>query len=73
MEQYSTLIGVILEKLDQTYKDLLFNYNGMDGVLQQHSAEERASVPELMTIAELKDVYGELIRRLEERMPGIKD
>ncbi|MBE1443383.1 hypothetical protein [Paenibacillus sp. OAS669] len=73
MEQYSTLIGVILEKLDQTYKDLKFNYNGMDGVLNQHSEEERSNTPELLTLAELRDVYGELIQRLEERMPGIKD
>lgn len=73
MEQYATLIGVILEKLDQTYKDLKFNYNGMDSVLGQHSAEERSNTPELLTITELRDVYGELIRRLEERLPGIKE
>ncbi len=29
MEQYQPLIGVILEKLDQTYKDLQFNYNAL--------------------------------------------
>ncbi|WP_231506194.1 hypothetical protein [Paenibacillus sp. UNC451MF] len=72
LEQYATLIGVILEKLDQTYKDLQFNYNGMDSVLKQHTEEERSNTPELLTIAELRDVYGELIRRLEERLPGIK-
>jgi len=73
MEQYSTMIGVILEKLGQTYKDLKFNYNGIGGVLKQHSPEERASVPELITLAELRDVYGELMHRLEERLPGIKE
>jgi hypothetical protein len=72
MEQYNTLIGVVIEKLDQTYKDLKFNYNGLDSVLQSHSPEEAANTPELLTVKELRDVYGELIDRLEKRLPGLK-
>jgi len=72
MERYSTLIGVVLEKLDQTYKELTFNYNGLDSILKEHSAEDAANTPELITIKDLRDVYGELIERLEHRMPGIK-
>ncbi|CAG7626494.1 hypothetical protein ACFQI7_14380 [Paenibacillus allorhizosphaerae] len=73
MEKYQTLIGVVLEKLDQTYKDLTFNYHGLDGVLQTHTEEERQNTPELLTINELRQVYDELIRCLEHRLPGIKD
>lgn len=73
MEQYVALIGVILEKLEQAYKDLKFNYDGMDAVLRQHSPEEKANTPELITIGELRDIYGELITRLEARMPGLKE
>jgi hypothetical protein len=72
MDQYNTLIGVVLEKLDQTYKDLVFNYNGLDSILKGHSAEEAANTPELLTIKHLRDTYGEMIERLEQRMPGIK-
>ncbi|NOU96106.1 hypothetical protein GC093_23190 [Paenibacillus sp. LMG 31456] len=73
MEQYSTLIGVVLEKLDQSYKDLKFNYNGLDTILKGHTAEEAANTPELITIKDLRDTYGELIERLESRLPGIKE
>ncbi|PZE19490.1 hypothetical protein [Paenibacillus xerothermodurans] len=72
MEQYSVLIGVIIEKLDQTYKDLKFNYDGLNSVLQSHTTEETENTPELLTMKELRDVYGELIHRLETRLPGIK-
>nr|WP_275984011.1 hypothetical protein [Paenibacillus hamazuiensis] len=72
MEQYQTLIGVVLEKLDQTYKELKFNYNGLDGVLSGHTDEERSSVPELITIKDLRDAYGELIGCMEKRFPGLK-
>ncbi|MDF2960058.1 MAG: hypothetical protein K0S39_1793 [Paenibacillus sp.] len=72
MEHYSTLIGVVLEKIDQTYKDLNFNYKGLDDILKSHTAEELAHTPELITIKELRDIYGELIERLESRLPGIK-
>ena len=73
MEQYQTLIGVVLEKLDQTYKDLKFNYEGLDGILQSHTEEERQDTPELLTITELRRTYEDLIRALEHRLPGIKD
>ncbi|TDF97708.1 hypothetical protein [Paenibacillus piri] len=73
MEKYSTLIGVVLEKLGQTYKELTFNYNGLDAILKEHSAEEAANTPELITIRDLRDTYGELIAQLEQRWPGIKD
>ncbi|MDQ1910120.1 hypothetical protein RAC89_06360 [Paenibacillus sp. GD4] len=72
MEQYASLIGVVLEKLDQTYKDLKFNFEGLGSVLEQHSEEERKNVPELITMAELRDTYADMIRALEERLPGIK-
>ncbi|MNI98833.1 hypothetical protein D3C73_1577600 [compost metagenome] len=72
MEQYASLIGVVLEKLDQTYKDLKFNFDGLGSVLDQHSEEERRMVPELITMAELRDTYADMIRALEERLPGIK-
>lgn len=72
MEQYASLIGVVLEKLDQTYKDLKFNFEGLGSVLERHSEEERKNVPELITMAELRDTYADMIRALEERLPGIK-
>lgn len=72
MEQYQTLIGVVLEKLDQTYKDLKFNYHGLDSILSNHSEEEISNTPELMTITELRDSYGEFIQCMERRFPGIK-
>jgi hypothetical protein len=73
MEQYNTLIGVVLEKIDQTYKDLKFNHHGLDSVLKNHSPEEAADTPELITIAMLRDMYGSLIRDLEKHLPGIRD
>ncbi|TVY07645.1 hypothetical protein [Paenibacillus cremeus] len=72
MEHYATLIGVVLEKLEQTYKDLKFNYEGLDSILKQHSLEEQANTPELLTIAHLRDAYGEFIQSVESRFPGIK-
>jgi hypothetical protein len=73
MEHYSTLIGVVLEKMDQTYKDLKFNYIGLEGVLKSHSQEEIMNTPELITITMLKDMYGALVREIETQLPGIKD
>ncbi|MEK8131200.1 hypothetical protein WMW72_25160 [Paenibacillus filicis] len=72
MDTYSNLIGVVLEKLIQTHKELQFNYEGLSGVLSQHTEEERRSIPELITIAELRDGYGELLHSLERRFPGVK-
>ncbi|ALS23635.1 MULTISPECIES: hypothetical protein [Paenibacillus] len=72
MEQYQTLIGVVLEKLDQTYKDLKFNYQGLDSILGDQSPEEIANTPELITITDLRDAYGEFIQCIERRFPGIK-
>ncbi|MBP1989905.1 hypothetical protein [Paenibacillus eucommiae] len=72
MEQYQTLIGVVLEKLTQTYKEMKFNYDGLEGVLRTHTSEEISNTPELITITELRDSYGELISTLEKRFPGIK-
>jgi hypothetical protein len=72
MEQYQSLIGVVLEKLDQTYKELRFNYDGLASVLDRHTPEEIASTPELLTITELWNAYGEFIRSMEQRFPGIK-
>lgn len=72
MEQYQSLIGVILEKLDQTYKDLQFNYNGLDGIIKGHSEQEVQNTPELITMMELRDSYFELIQVLEKRFPGLK-
>ncbi|OXM84920.1 hypothetical protein [Paenibacillus rigui] len=73
MEHYQTLIGVVVEKLDQTYKDLKFNYQGLNGVLQQHSEEEIKQTPELTTIQDLRDAYDEMIRCAEKLFPGIKE
>ncbi|MED4603507.1 hypothetical protein P9314_23040 [Paenibacillus validus] len=72
MEQYQPLIGVILEKLDQTYKDLQFNYNGLDGIIKGHSEHEVRNTPELITITELRDSYLELLQVMEKRFPGLK-
>ncbi|MBP1156944.1 MULTISPECIES: hypothetical protein [unclassified Paenibacillus] len=72
MEQYQTLIGVVLEKLNQTYKDLKFNYKGLDSILSNHSAEEISNIPELITITDLRDSYGEFIQCMEKQFPGIK-
>lgn len=72
MEQYQTLIGVVIEKLQQSYNELVFNYQGLSGILDSHSEDERRNIPELLTIAELRDTYGEAIERLERRMPGLK-
>jgi hypothetical protein len=73
MEQYQALIGVVLEKIDQTYKDLKFNYNGLDSVIKNHSQEEAANTPELITLAMLRDMYGSLIQEIEVHLPGIKE
>lgn len=73
MERYASLIGVVVEKLGETYKDLKFNLNGLEGILGEHGEEERTSIPELITIRELRDAYAEMIRCLEDRFPGIKD
>lgn len=72
MEQYQTLIGVVLEKLDQTYKELQFNYSGLNGVLSQHTEEEIRSTPELTTIKDLRDSYAEMVQCVEKLFPGIK-
>lgn len=72
MEQYQTLIGVVIEKLDQTYKDLAFNYNGLSGVLQQHTQEEIQKIPELTTIRDLRDSYADMMQCMEKLFPGIK-
>ncbi len=72
MEAYQNLIGVVLEKLGQTYKELKFNYEGLHGVLCNHSEEEISETPELLTIKELRDSYAEFIRTMENRFPGIK-
>lgn len=73
MEQYQTLIGVVLEKVELTYTDLKFNYNGLESVLNGHSQEEINNTPELLTITMLKDMYGALIQELEKQLPGIKN
>ncbi|NHN30837.1 hypothetical protein [Paenibacillus agricola] len=73
MEPYQTLIGVVLEKVGQTYKELKFNYDGLEGVLKGHSQAEIEQTPELLTITMLKDMYGALILELEQQLPGIKD
>ncbi|TBL80797.1 hypothetical protein [Paenibacillus thalictri] len=73
MEQYQPLIGVVLEKLAQTYKELKFNYEGLDGVLKAHTSEEIERTPELITIKDVRDAYGSLIDCMEKQFPGIKD
>jgi hypothetical protein len=73
MEQYNTLIGVVLEKLQQSYNELVFNYQGLGGILDSHTEEERRNTPELITISELYSMYGEMIEHLEKRMPGLKN
>jgi hypothetical protein len=72
MDNYSQLIGVVLEKLIQTHKDLQFNYEGLSGLLNQHTEEERRTIPDLITMAELRDGYQELLQSLERRFPGVK-
>ncbi|GIP37017.1 hypothetical protein J31TS4_02970 [Paenibacillus sp. J31TS4] len=72
MEQYQTLIGVVLEKLEQTYKEMRFNYDGLSSILQQHTEEEKQTVPELITIAELRNGYAEFLRAMEARYPGLR-
>ncbi|SDD77568.1 hypothetical protein SAMN02799630_04006 [Paenibacillus sp. UNCCL117] len=71
-DTYANLIGVVIEKLIQTHKELQFNYEGLSSILGSHSEEERASVPELITMAELRDGYLELLQSLEKRFPGVK-
>ncbi|WP_159887257.1 hypothetical protein [Paenibacillus puerhi] len=71
-ESYSSLIGVVVEKLMKTHKELQFNYEGLNALLSGHTEEERGSVPELITIAELRDGYLELLQSLERRFPGVK-
>jgi hypothetical protein len=73
MEQYQTLIGVVIEKIDQTYKELKFNFNGLEGVLNKHTEEEIANTPELLTITMLRDMYNGLIQEVEKHLPGVKD
>ncbi|MCZ8521233.1 MULTISPECIES: hypothetical protein [Paenibacillus] len=73
MEPYQNLIGVVLEKMQLTYKELLFNLEGLNGVLEQHSDEEKRNIPELLTITQLRDTYAELVRTMEERYPGLRD
>jgi hypothetical protein len=73
LEHYQTLIGVVLEKVEQTYKDLKFNFDGLEGVLKGHSQEEIDHTPELLTITMLKDMYGALIQELEQQLPGLKE
>jgi hypothetical protein len=72
MEQYQNLIGVVLEKMDQTYKDLTFNFDGLSAILNSHSVEENSNTPELITISDLRACYEDLIKTLENRFPGIK-
>ncbi|WP_281891181.1 hypothetical protein [Paenibacillus sp. YYML68] len=72
MEQYQTLIGVVIEKLGATHKELQHNCNGLGSILSQHSEEERLNTPELLTIQELHDGYKELLETLERRYPGLK-
>ncbi|WP_426446591.1 hypothetical protein ACP26L_22625 [Paenibacillus sp. S-38] len=73
MEAYQNLIGVVLEKMQMTHKELRFNLDGLNGVLQQHSEEEKRDTPELLTIAELRDTYAELLSALEGRFPGLRE
>ncbi|WJH36974.1 hypothetical protein N6H14_15590 [Paenibacillus sp. CC-CFT747] len=72
MENYQMLIGVVMEKLGQTYKELKFHYDSLGSVLAEHSPEERKQIPELTTMEDLRGTYGELIRTLEDRYPGIR-
>lgn len=71
-EAYQGMIGVVLEKLMQTHKELQFHCDGLRGVLAAHTPEEAANTPELLTAAELLSVYEELLTSLERRMPGLK-
>ncbi|GKS09693.1 hypothetical protein YDYSY3_06930 [Paenibacillus chitinolyticus] len=72
MEHYQTLIGVVLEKLSQSHQELKFNLDGLNSVLANHTAEEIAAAPELLTIRELRDVYADIIAAAEKRFPGLK-
>ncbi|MGF7032605.1 hypothetical protein J2T17_003528 [Paenibacillus mucilaginosus] len=73
MEAYQNLIGIVLEKMQLTHKELRFNLEGLNGVLQQHTEEEKQNTPELITITELRDTYAEALRALEARFPGLKE
>lgn len=73
MEQYQALIGVVLEKMTETYKDLKYNYESLDELLLAHSPEELSTTPELITIQHLRDGYRDMMTSLESRFPGIKE
>ncbi|MFD2613368.1 hypothetical protein [Paenibacillus gansuensis] len=72
MEQYQMLIGVVIEKLNETYQDVVKNREGLQGILSMHTEEERANAPELLTISELHRAYDEFADLLESRFPGLK-
>ncbi|WP_068774825.1 hypothetical protein [Paenibacillus sp. FJAT-26967] len=73
MEHYQTMIGVILEKLDQTHKELSFNVQGLSSLLNNHTSEEIENTPELLTLRELRDSYAEILDTVEKRFPGLKE
>ncbi|MCZ8512683.1 hypothetical protein O9H85_09705 [Paenibacillus filicis] len=73
MERYNALIGVMIEKLGQTYKDLKYQVEGMESILNGHTEEERLRTPELLTLNEFLLTYRELMADVERRFPGIKD
>ncbi|MVP01146.1 hypothetical protein [Paenibacillus lutrae] len=73
MEHYQTMIGVILEKLGQTHKELSFNVQGLNSLLNNHTSEEIENTPELLTIRELRDSYAEILGTVERRFPGLKE
>jgi hypothetical protein len=72
MNSYQTFIGVVIEKLDQTYKDLNMTRNGLASALQGQTEATIRSTPELITISDLLAAYDELIAGMEKRFPGLK-
>ncbi|CAG7658851.1 hypothetical protein PAECIP111802_07190 [Paenibacillus allorhizosphaerae] len=48
MNKYESLIGVVIEKLDQTYRDLSMVRNGLASALEGQSDESIRDTPELI-------------------------